>query len=72
MELDSGLFLFRTFQVFGKFDLQNSREAEVPVGGQRWDGVTPVTVVLSRFRKAHEKWAVSGKRFRMIWERECM
>ena len=41
VESDSGLFPFKTFQAPNKFDLQNSREAEMPVGGQRWEGVTP-------------------------------
>jgi len=64
VEWDLGLFVFRTFQASRKSDSQKSREAELPVGGQRWEGVTVVTVPPSQVGKLTKK---SGAASDLVW-----
>jgi len=64
MESGSSLFVFKTFQASRESGSQKSREAELPVGGQRLEGVTAVTVPLSRLGKLSKKCAAASD---LVW-----
>jgi len=71
MESDSGLFVLKTFQASRKSDSQKSREAELPVGRQRWESVTVVTVPPSQLGKRTENAAQQVILYGVGGERAC-